>query len=260
VSRLSTVAPGVLVATSRRDHTTSTVAVFAPAAGRDASVLLVDPAWDPDELADLAADLAGLGLAASAALATHAHYDHLLWHPALGVAPRYASPETARRARHDRNALLAGLGPDWPDDLTDTFARVVAVPGPTLPWDGPEVDLIVHDAHIPGHTAAWVPDLRLLIAGDMLSDVELPLPDTATPGRGAPLAAYREGLERLAPYVGRATVVVPGHGAPTDDGAARLDADRRYLDAVVEGRHVDDPRLEHTGMAEAHQATVALAG
>jgi glyoxylase-like metal-dependent hydrolase (beta-lactamase superfamily II) len=261
VARLVAIAPGVLVATSRRDRTTSTVAIFEAAAGGSPPVLIVDPAWDSDELADLGAEVAERGLVASAALATHAHYDHLLWHPSLGDAPRFASEETARRGRDDRAELLAGLGPDWPVSLVDTFGRVVAVTGPTLPWEGPEVELIVHDAHIPGHTAAWVPALGLLIAGDMLSDLELPLPEAASEAESRdPLAAYREGLERLAPYVVRATVVIPGHGAPTDDGRARLDADRRYLDAVVEGRRVDDSRLDHPGMAEAHRTTVALAG
>jgi glyoxylase-like metal-dependent hydrolase (beta-lactamase superfamily II) len=257
VPRLVATAPGVLVATSRRDQTTSTVAFFAPVAGRVGRVLLVDPAWDPDELADLGAELGARGLLPAAALATHAHYDHLLWHPSLGVAPRFASPETARRAIEDRAQLLAGLGADWPVSLTDDFGRVEAVPGPTLPWDGPDVELVVHDAHVPGHTAAWLPDLGLLIAGDMLSDIELPLPDGGS--SPDPIGSYLEGLERLAPYVAKSTLVVPGHGAPTGEGQARLDADRRYLDAVVGGHPVEDARLGHRGMAEAHRATLALA-
>jgi glyoxylase-like metal-dependent hydrolase (beta-lactamase superfamily II) len=257
VPRLVPVAPGVLVATSRRDHTTSTVAVLPATAGHGRGVLLVDPAWDPDELADLGAELSARGLVPAAALATHAHYDHLLWHSSLGGAPRFASAETARRAVEDRVELLAGLGADWPALLADSFGRVEAVPGPALPWEGPDVELVVHDAHVPGHTAAWLPDLGLLVAGDMLSDIELPLPDANSPPD--PLAAYRDGLERLAPYVARAAVVVPGHGAPTTDGLARLDADRRYLDAVTRGRGVDDARLGYPGMAEAHRATLVLA-
>jgi glyoxylase-like metal-dependent hydrolase (beta-lactamase superfamily II) len=146
---------------------------------------------------------------------------------------------------------------------------VEAVTGPLLPWDGPDVELIVHDAHIPGHTAAWIPALGLLIAGDMLSDIELPLPDTEQPranqhaeSPGAtrdPLESYLEGLDRLGPYVNRANLVIPGHGTPTADGLARLDADRRYLDAVRAGRRCDDARIAHPGMDAAHRTTVALA-
>ena len=37
------------------------------------------------------------GLTVVAGWATHAHYDHVLWHPRFGAARRYATPETARR-------------------------------------------------------------------------------------------------------------------------------------------------------------------
>jgi glyoxylase-like metal-dependent hydrolase (beta-lactamase superfamily II) len=251
--RLAAAAPGVLVATSRRDHTTSTV-VVPPGSG--APVLLVDPSWEPDELAGLGADLAVLGHGVTAGLATHAHHDHLLWHPSFGSAPRYASPETARRAKVLRDELMAGLGPGWPKPLLELFGSVTAVEGAVLPWEGPSVELIVHDGHIPGHTAAWIPSMGVLVAGDMLSDVELPLPHDA--GEQDPIEAYVAGLERLAPYVGRAALVVPGHGSPTSDGRARLDADLRYLEDIIEGRAPADSRLADPGMADAHARTLRL--
>ena len=76
------VAPGVLVTTSRRDTTTTTVVVHGDEA------LLVDPAWDPDELAAIADLLDAHGLRVVAGVSTHAHHDHLLWHPRFGTAPR----------------------------------------------------------------------------------------------------------------------------------------------------------------------------
>ncbi len=76
------VAPGVLVATSRTMTTTSTAVV------RDGDALLVDPAWHPDELVGLADALDARGLRVVGGIATHAHHDHLLWHPRLGDAPR----------------------------------------------------------------------------------------------------------------------------------------------------------------------------
>jgi glyoxylase-like metal-dependent hydrolase (beta-lactamase superfamily II) len=254
--RLEAVAPGVLLATSRRDHTTSTV-VVPPSARIGASVLLVDPAWEPDELRALGGDLATLGSRVAAGLSTHAHYDHLLWHPSFGDAPRYASAETVRRAVADRQDLLDGLGSDWPTDLVDLFGAVTPVRGPTLPWDGPDVELVIHDAHIPGHTAAWIPSMGLLIAGDMLSDVELPLPHDA--GGVDPLDAYAAGLDRLAPYVEKADLVIPGHGSPTTRAQARLDADRRYIDDVGSRRASSDPRLSNPGMEAAHAETLELA-
>jgi hydroxyacylglutathione hydrolase len=254
--RLEAAAAGVLVATSRREHTTSTVLV-APWAGVGPPVLLVDPAWEPDELEALGMDLATLGYTVAAGLSTHAHYDHLLWHPAFGEVPRYASAETARRAGADREELIAGLGPGWPAGLLDLFGTVTVADG-FLPWNGPEIELIEHDAHIPGHTAAWVPSMGVLVAGDMLSNVELPLPHDA--GEVDPLDAYAAGLDRLAPYVVRAELIIPGHGSPAIGGVARLDADRRYIDAVRSGRTSDDPRLANPGMQEAHAHTLSLVG
>ena len=52
---LEEIAPGVLVVTSRRMSTTSTVIV-----GRAGDALLVDPAWMPDELESLSAAASAL--------------------------------------------------------------------------------------------------------------------------------------------------------------------------------------------------------
>ncbi|NUU49994.1 MBL fold metallo-hydrolase [Curtobacterium luteum] len=238
---LTEVAPGVLVATSRRMSTTSTV--FHDG-GR---AFLVDPAWLPDELAALAATLGGRGLSVTGGFATHAHHDHLLWRPGFGDVPRFASPATAALAVTERPALVAALGADFPGDLVDLMGRVIGVeqvPGAVLPH-GTVVELVVHDGHAPGHTALWLPDQRVLLAGDMLSDVELPLPFWPDD-----LPAYRSALDRLTRYAEQAAVVVPGHGAPGADALERLDADRRFLDDVAADRAPDDARLVNPGMAE----------
>jgi glyoxylase-like metal-dependent hydrolase (beta-lactamase superfamily II) len=245
---LREVADGVLVATSRRYATTSTVVVSGDQA------VLVDPAWDPDELAGLADAVQALGLTVGAGLATHAHYDHLLWHPRFGEVPRWTSRQTVRLATEHRDELLAALGPDWPAELAEVFGRVsVAEPDPFANSDDPIV-LVVHDGHAPGHSALWLPARAVLLAGDMLSDLELPLPHDPDD-----LAAYLFGLEVLAPYVARASVLVPGHGTPTDRPADRLDADRRYLDALIAGVDPADERCSIPGMAEVHERNVQLA-
>jgi len=235
------VADDVFVATSRTMSTTSTVVV------RDGRALLVDPAWQPDELADLAATLVDRGWTVTAGFATHAHHDHLLWHPGFGAAPRFASPRTARLAADERAALVAELG-DFPSDLVDLMGRVTPVEA--LPRDavsGLDVELVVHDAHAPGHTALWLPQSRVLVVGDLLSDVEIPLPLDPDD-----LPAYLAGLETLAPYVARAAVLIPGHGTLTTDPSARLAADLRYLEAVAAGGGDDDPRLADPEMRTAH--------
>ncbi|UJP09061.1 hypothetical protein L2X99_11350 [Microbacterium sp. KUDC0406] len=87
----------------------------------------------------------------------------------------------------------------------------------------------------------------MLIAGDMLSDVELPLPFYPDD-----LPSYAAALDLLEPYAREAAVVVPGHGHAGTDALARLDADRRYLDDMASGGASDDPRVNDPEMAEAH--------
>ena len=210
---LDEVADGVHVATSELDLTTSTVLVH----GRDA--LLVDPAWTPAELAGLADWLDDRGLRVVGGFATHAHHDHVLWHPRFGEVPRWASATTAGRATGHRDELVAALGP-WPEELRNLVGRLT--PTDAIPWPEP-VELVVHDAHTPGHTAVWLPGPRVLLAGDMLSDVEPPLPEETGP------TEYLEGLAFLRPYVDRARLVVPGHGHPGTDVVARWRRDRDQI-------------------------------
>ncbi len=155
---------------------------------------------------------------------------------------------------HEHRAeLVAALGPAWPAELA-ALVGTVSPCGDELPVAGLGAEVVEHDAHAPGHAAIWLPDSRVLLAGDMLSDLELPLPFDPDD-----LAAYLAGLEVLAPYVAAARALVPGHGNPTDRPAERLDADRRYLDTLLAGVDAPDPRRGHPGMAEVHERLRRLA-
>ena len=243
------VAAGVHVMTSRRYVTTST-AVIA-----DGEALVVDPCWDADELAGVGGFLSAAGVHCAAGLATHLHYDHVLWHPDLGDVPRWASAWAATQWQSDRVSLVQPLIGDIPDDLVSLAGRVTALPADGLPWSGRDIALHAHDAHARGHLAVEIVDAGVLLAGDMLSDIELPYPDPDEPD----LTTYIEGLDRLADVVRRSRVLVPGHGTPTNDPMARLDADRRYLDDVLAGRPVDDPRLADPDMQRIHARTMEQA-
>lgn len=248
VRELTEAAPGVLVATSRRDSTTSTLVVSG------GSVLLVDPGWQPDELAGIADALDARGLRVGAGFATHAHHDHVLWHPRFGDAPRWASGRTVDLAQQRREQLVAALGPDWPPELAELVGRLQVAVDDLADTTTEPVMLLEHDGHCPGHTALWLAERRVLIAGDLLSDVELPLPHDPDD-----LAGYLTGLELLAPYVRQAEVLIPGHGSPTDRPAQRLDADRRYLDALIAGIEPVDPRRELPGMDQVHRRNAEIA-
>lgn len=259
MQRLRELAPGVLVATSSFATTTSTVV-----AGRDGGCLVIDPATTVAELAGLAADLAAAGLHPVAGFATHPHWDHILWSDELGDVPRYAAPAAAEAARREREEMLPDLAESAPGHDLDLFAKLTALPqdADRIPWDGPAARLITHNAHAPGHTAVFLPELGVLVAGDMLSDLEMPILDMTQPEQ---FAEYRAGLDRLATagenragenaVAGESTVagegvaagvrwLVPGHGHVGDaaEFRRRVDADRRYLDLLAVGRPFEDPR------------------
>ena len=194
--RLVEVATGVWVAQSRRYSTNSTVLLDG-----QGGALVIDPAWDLDELAAIPADLAALGVRCVAGLSTHVHYDHVLWHPDLGDVPRWATPGRWRWWMPIATPSWPRLIGDVPDAIVDIAARDLRpITGDLLEWSGPTAVVHVHHAHAPHHLALELPDLGLLVSGDMLSDVELPMPDDAD----VDLSTYRGGLESLAD--GRAPV------------------------------------------------------
>ncbi|TFV47770.1 MBL fold metallo-hydrolase [Blastococcus sp. TF02A_35] len=226
----------------------NTVVVLGPA-----GVLLVDPGLTGGEMACLAADLAGLGLPVVAGFATHPDWDHVLWDAALGAAPRYGTDRCAAVAAAvlqdpDWQARADGmLPPEIAGDVPlDLYGRITGLPAGTarVPWEGPAVRIVEHPAHAPGHAALLVEDRGVLLAGDMLSDVFVPMLDDAT-GDNDPVADYLVGLERLEAVAGDVDVVVPGHGS-VGRGAqvrGRIALDRAYVHALRDRRDPDDPRL-----------------
>src|SRR6266542_5498170 len=163
-----------------------------------AGVLLIDPGVHGYEMAALANDLSDSGQTVVAGFSTHPHWDHLLWHARLGEAPRYG---TARCAA-DIRAFLSN--PHWKDDVAeelppevagdvplDLLGLITGLPAETtqVPWDGPQIRIIEHQAHAPGHAALLIEERRVLVAGDMLSDVLILMlnlngPAAAARGRG----------------------------------------------------------------------------
>lgn len=223
-------------------------------------VLVVDPGIVEAEIQGLVDDLDGRPVVAG--FATHPHWDHLLWHRALGSPPRWA---TARAADTARTRLASGIDRarfGIPDEVSlDLVGDVEGLPAGTasVPWDGPETRVIEHEAHAPGHAALVV--RGVLVAGDMLSDVLVPMLDVrgATDPIGDHLAAL-DLLERAAVHV---DVVVPGHGSVGDAAALRerIALDRAYLAALRSGHEPEDPRLDASGEWEwvrgVHEGQVA---
>ena len=217
----------------------------------DAGVLLIDPGVQASEMACLANDLGASRLSVVAGFATHPDWDHVLWHAALGEAPRYGTADCAAVLRallskEDWEARVAEtLPPEIAHDVPmDLFGRVTGLPTGTseIPWDGPRIRIVEHQGHARGHAALLIEKPAVLVAGDMLSDILIPFPDLDA---ADPIDDYLLGLRRLEEVADDVDVLVPGHGSVggIDELRARIDLDRRYVHALAEGHELDDPRI-----------------
>lgn len=208
-------------------------------------VLLVDPGIHGAELEDITTDIACRGSTVVAGFATHPHWDHMLWHESLGDVPRYA---TARAATWARERLSGGIDAKRfgiPDDTPlELMGKLTELPDGVveLPWDGPIVRVLEHQAHAPGHATLIVG--RVMVAGDILSDVFVPMLNLM--GAEDPIGDYLEALDLLEGVAGEVDVVIPGHGSVGDAGELRrrLDQDRAYVEALRDGTAPRDARVE----------------
>lgn len=262
---LHEIADGVHVATAEI-WTSITTVVVAP----DGRALVVDPGITVEEVGSLAATVSRRGWRVTAGFSTHPHWDHVLWSRSLGDVSRWACP-TAVRAQerslaedlvkvereapgHDL-ALFGRLTP-LPSTATDASAEGTPSGAVRLPWPDPArgatssgsatasgagaevgeplVLVVEHQAHAPGHGALVLPGAGVIVVGDMLSDLEVPLLDLASPD---PVGDYRAGLDALEHAISEHGVhtLVPGHGhvcTGSDAVWERFGADRAYLDAL----------------------------
>ena len=213
-----------------------------------AGVLLIDPGVHGYEMDCLAKDLSDSGQTVVGGFSTHPHWDHLLWPAGLRAVPRYGTARCAATARDrlsggvEAVAKAAGIPEQVPLDL---LGLITGLPVGTaqIPWDGPQVRILEHRAHAPGHAALLIEERGVLVAGDMLSDVLIPmldLNDTADP-----IEDYLAALRLLEGVADDVDVFVPGHGSigGTDQLRARIELDRAYVQALGGGGVPDDPRI-----------------
>jgi glyoxylase-like metal-dependent hydrolase (beta-lactamase superfamily II) len=219
-----------VVVTSRLWQTTCT------AVRSGGECLVIDSPYFPDELELLPVLLGQAGFEPVGLLATHGDWDHLLGRfafpgLALGVGSTTAErlraePGTAQRELRDADAenYVVRAAP-----LSLGSYQVLPAPGSVGIGDA-EIELHPTGGHTADGTAFLVRAAEVLVCGDFLSDVEIPMVE-------ASLADYRATLARLAPLVETVESVVPGHGAPhSRDVALRiLDEDVEYLDALERG-------------------------
>jgi glyoxylase-like metal-dependent hydrolase (beta-lactamase superfamily II) len=205
--------------------------------------VLIDSPYFPDELEALPALLSQAGFEPDGLLATHGDFDHLLGRVAFPGATLGVGEETALRLRAEPGAAQRDLRDHdvelyvaRPVPLSLGAVQALPVPGRV---DLGDQELELHPAE--GHTADGLAVLSrahgVLVVGDYLSDVEIPM---ISPGGS--LEAYRATLARLAPLVEDAETIVPGHGRPRgrDETLRILDEDSEYLDALARGEERPD--------------------
>jgi glyoxylase-like metal-dependent hydrolase (beta-lactamase superfamily II) len=221
----------------------------------DGGLVLVDPGIDGSDLDQLADDVDRLGVPVVAGFCTHLHWDHLLWHPRFGDVPRYATAACANAApgvRERAQQMAAESASGIPLELIGLLTP--------LPADGGPVpgEIVEHEAHAVGHAAVLLADRGVLLAGDMLSDVLIPLLDPRRPGQ---VGAYETALDRLGKAARHVDVLVPGHGAVAEgpEVAARLAADHAYIDALRRGEEPVDARLAQDWLSGPHRSNLEQA-
>jgi glyoxylase-like metal-dependent hydrolase (beta-lactamase superfamily II) len=190
---------------------------------------VIDSPVLPHELEALPALLQQAQWPFSGLLATHGDWDHLLG--------RLAFPDAALGVAETTAARLTGRPGDAQRDLREfdeehyveraplKLGQVQALPVPgKLDVGEHELELHPADGHTDDGMAVWIDWAGVLVAGDYLSPVEIPMVTSAS--------AYGATLERLRPLVERAARVVPGHGGPIDGtrAAAILREDLQYLE------------------------------
>jgi glyoxylase-like metal-dependent hydrolase (beta-lactamase superfamily II) len=217
-----------------------------------AGVLLIDPGVYGSEMACLANDLHDAGQTVVAGFSTHPHWDHVLWHTKLGSAPRYGTARCAAAIRdelsgpHWKDSIAAWIPPDIAGQMSwDLFGLVTGLPAETarIPWDGPHVRIIEHQAHAAGHAALLIEERGVLVVGDMLSDALIPMLDLNE--TADPIEDYLAALRLLEDVAADVDVLIPGHGSigGADQVRARIEQDRAYVQALRDAGAPGDPRV-----------------
>jgi glyoxylase-like metal-dependent hydrolase (beta-lactamase superfamily II) len=211
------------------------------------------------EALDRAFAAAGLALEqVSLLVGTHAHSDHIglaaaviersgcaFWMHGASAAlydgrrdPPGIATIRGRGAR--RSAVPEALWPAFEDTGEEAIAILVDVDPDRELVDGDVVPSGLGDWHAvaaPGHAPSqlcfWSPERRILIAGDAVCAAFAPWFDYGyTPD---PYAEWQSALDRIE-RLGPATLMLPGHGRPIEDGASLIASHRidfaAELDAV----------------------------
>jgi glyoxylase-like metal-dependent hydrolase (beta-lactamase superfamily II) len=245
--------PDVIVVVSRA-YATSAVLVR----GGASEAFLIDSPVFPDELEALGALAAQAQFPVVGLLTTHGDWDHLLGSYAFPDAPLGAAESTAARmisapgeAQRELREFDEEMYVVRPRPLSLPGAQQLPVPGKVDVGDR-ELELHPTGGHTVDGMALWAPWAGVLVAGDYLSPVEIPMLSES-----GSVSQYLSTLRVLEPLVTEAEHVVPGHGGPIqgERALAILREDRAYLEALeAQGADAPLPLARRTGSQRAVHA------
>jgi glyoxylase-like metal-dependent hydrolase (beta-lactamase superfamily II) len=224
---------------------------------------VIDSPVLPEELEALPSVLQQAGWELTGLLATHGDWDHVLGRYAFADPPLGVAETTANVLRSgSAQRALRDFDEEWyverPGPLALGTPQELPVPG-HCGLGSAELELLPTGGHTADGMAISVPWAGVLVVGDHLSPVEIPM---ISPGGS--VAAYLDTLARLEPFVERATHVVPGHGEPLDAerALAILREDRAYLEALrSDGGAAPLPLARRTAaQAKIHERNVSAPG
>jgi glyoxylase-like metal-dependent hydrolase (beta-lactamase superfamily II) len=216
----------------------------------------IDSPVFPDELEILPAMASQAGFNVVGLLATHADWDHVLGRYAFPEASLGMAETSAARLINepgDAQRKMRGFDDELyvtrPSPLSLGHAQRLPVPG-VVELGASTLELQVADGHTTDGMAIWIPWAAVLVCGDYLSPVEIPMV-------GHSIDAYLATLTRLESWVEQAEHVVPGHGGPIDGtrALAILREDRAYLEGFPDAplplaRRTSEQRRIHTQNVE----------
>jgi glyoxylase-like metal-dependent hydrolase (beta-lactamase superfamily II) len=227
---------------------------------------LIDSPVYPEELRALPGVLEQAGFPISGLLATHGDWDHLLGRLAFPGAALGCAESTAQRLGGELGSAQRRLREfdaehyvQRPGPLSLGTLQALPVPGKLELGPAEEIELYEASGHTGDGLALWLQWVSVLVCGDYLSPVEIPM---LSPGGG--VEAYRATLARLGELTATAEWVVPGHGGPISRERARAIAaeDLAYLDALAADPATAQPPASRRGapQEQIHRANLERTG
>jgi glyoxylase-like metal-dependent hydrolase (beta-lactamase superfamily II) len=219
------------------------IASYAVVSGNEALIYDTQISLDRAEL--VRRTLEEQGVEKFTVLLSHWHLDHIAGNAAFADCELLASRRTHELLSQHRDAIEAG-SQEGPPGIKPLVMPTRLLEGRTsLNVGGLALELIPADIHSEDAVVVWLPERRLLLAGDTVED---PITYVMEPTK---LEVHLVELDRLAAL--RPHRIFPSHGHPTtiaeggySDGLIR--ATQTYIRALLRIR--DEPSLKDTALRD----------